>query len=83
MQAWRTGWDFFQNEILGMKWLNRLIGGVVEACGLDPSGRVGGSIQFFIYDVVKIMLPPGALIPLIPCIQSYFPPECSRRILAL
>lgn len=66
-----------------MNWLSRLIAGAVRACGLEPEGKAGGSIQFFIYDVVKIMLPPGALIPLIPCIQSYFPPECSRRILAL
>ena len=81
MQAWRTGWDFFQNEILGMKWLNRLIGGVVEACGLDPSGRVGGSIQFFIYDGIKIMVLLGVLILIISYIQSYFPPERTKRIL--
>ena len=81
MQAWRTGWDFFQNEILGMKWLNRLIGGVVEACGLDPSGRVGGSIQFFIYDGIKIMVLLGVLILTISYIQSYFPPERTKRIL--
>ena len=47
MQAITTGWDFFQNEILGMQWLNRLIGSAVEACGLDPADRVGGSIRFF------------------------------------
>ena len=41
--------DFFQNEILGMKWLNRLIGNCLEAVGLDTNGRVGGSIQFFRY----------------------------------
>ena len=49
-------WDFFQNEILGMKWLNRLIGSGLELLGLDTSGRVGGSIQFFIYDTIKIMV---------------------------
>ena len=47
MEAWKTAWDFFQNEVLGMKWLYRLIGSAVEACGLDPAGKVGGSIQFF------------------------------------
>ena len=47
MQAITTGWNFFQNEILGMQWLNRLIGSAVERCGLDPAGRVGGSVQFF------------------------------------
>ena len=56
MEAIKTGWDFFQNEILGMKWLNRLIGSIVEACGLDPASKVGGSIQFFFYDVIKIMV---------------------------
>lgn len=47
MEALRTGWDFFQNEILGMKWLSRLIGSAVQAVGLDPTSKVGGSIQFF------------------------------------
>ena len=74
-------WDFFQGEVLGMKWLSRLIGRAVEACGLDPAGRVGGSIQFFFYDTIKIMVLLGVLILLISYIQSYFPPERSRRIL--
>ena len=81
MQALRTGWDFFQNEILGMKWLGRLIGRAVEACGLDPAGRVGGSICFFFYDVIKIMLLLGVLIFVISYIQSYFPPERTKKIL--
>lgn len=81
MEAIKTGWDFFQNEILGMKWLNRLIGSIVEACGLDPASKVGGSIQFFFYDVIKIMVLLGFLILVISYIQSYFPPERSRRIL--
>ena len=72
-----------QNDALGMNWLSRLIAGAVRACGLEPAGKASGNIQFFIYDVVKIMLLPGAVIPLISCIQSYFPPERSRRILAL
>lgn len=61
-----------------MKWLNRLIGRAVEACGLDPSGRVGASIQFFFYDTIKIMVLLGVLIFLISYIQSYFPPERTR-----
>ena len=81
MQALQTGWDFFQNEILGMKWLNRLIGSIVEACGLDPASKVGGSIQFFFYDVVKIMVLLGVLILVISYIQSYFPPERTKKIL--
>ena len=74
-------WNFFQDEVLGMKWLNRLIGGGLEAVGLDTSGKVGGSIQFFIYDVVKIMVLLGFLILMISYIQSYFPPERTKKIL--
>ena len=81
MQAITTGWDFFQNEILGMQWLNRLIGSAVEACGLDPADRVGGSIRFFFYDTIKIMVLLGVLILVISYIQSYFPPERTRKIL--
>ena len=81
MRGLTSGWDFFQNEILGMKWLNRLISGAVEACGLDPAGRAGGSIQFFFYDVIKIMVLLGVLILVISYIQSYFPPERTKRIL--
>ncbi len=47
-------WQFFQDEILGMKWLNRLIGNVLSLLGLDIDGRLGGSVQFFLYDVIKI-----------------------------
>ena len=74
-------WNFFQTEILGMKWLSRLIGRAVEACGMDPAGRIGGSIQFFFYDVIKIMVLLGVLILLISYIQSYFPPERTKKIL--
>ena len=54
MEVLKIGWDFFQKEVLGMQWLNRLIGSIVEAVGLDPTSRIGGSIQFFFYDVIKI-----------------------------
>lgn len=81
MQALEAGWDFFQNEILGMKWLNRWIGSRLENFGLDTSSRIGGSIQFFFYDVIKIMVLLGVLIFLISYIQSYFPPERTKRIL--
>ena len=74
-------WDFIQDEILGMKWLNRLIGSLLNACGLDTSGKIGGSVQFFIYDVIKIMVLLGVLIFLISYIQSYFPPERTKKIL--
>lgn len=74
-------WDFFQNEILGMSWLNRLIHNGLNAAGLDTSGKIGGSIQFFLYDVVKIMVLLGFLILMISYIQSYFPPERTKKIL--
>lgn len=74
-------WNFFQDEILGMQWLNRLIGSVVEAYGLDTASRIGGSIHFFLYDIIKIMVLLGVLIWIISYIQSYFPPERTKKIL--
>lgn len=74
-------WTFFQDQILGMQWLNALVGTLLGALGLDVTGRVGGSVQFFLYDVVKITGLLCALIFVISYIQSYFPPERSRRIL--
>lgn len=81
MQALKSVWDFFQNEILGMKWLKQLIGNLLEACGLSTETRFGGSVQFFIYDTIKIMLLLGVLILIISYIQSYFPPERTKKIL--
>ena len=74
-------WDFIQNQILGMMWLNELIGFGLSAIGLDTSGRIGGSVQFFIYDTLKITILLCFLIFLISYIQSYFPPERSKKIL--
>lgn len=74
-------WKFFQDEVLGMKWLNRLIGSGLNAAGLDIDGKIGGSIQFFLYDMIKIMVLLGFLIFLISYIQSYFPPERTKKIL--
>ena len=81
METLKTAWDFFQSEVLGMHWLNRLIGIIVEAVGLDPTSRIGGSVQFFFYDTIKIMVLLGFLILLISYIQSYFPPERTKKIL--
>ncbi len=74
-------WDFIQNQILGMKWLNELIGVLLGKAGLDISGKLGGSIHFFIYDVIKITILLCTLIYVISYIQSYFPPERSKKIL--
>jgi uncharacterized membrane protein YraQ (UPF0718 family) len=81
MQILKAIWDFFQNQILGMKWLNSIIGSGLSALGLDVSGRLGGSVQFFIYDVIKITVLLCFLIFIISYIQSYFPPERSKKIL--
>ena len=46
--------NFFQDQVLGMKWLNAVIGSGLSAVGLDLESKVGASIQFFIYDTIKI-----------------------------
>lgn len=74
-------WLFFQNQILGMKWLNYLIGKGLNLVGIDTGKILGNSIQFFIYDVIKIFLFLSILIFIISYIQSYFPPERSKKIL--
>ncbi|MBP1538451.1 MAG: permease [Ruminococcus sp.] len=73
--------DFIQDEILGMKWLGRLIGSLLNACGLDTGKRLGAGVQFFIYDVIKIMVLLGVMIFIISYVQSYFPPERTKKIL--
>lgn len=74
-------WDFIQNQILGMRWLNILIGRALSAAGFNRTSRVGGSVQFFIYDVLKITILLCCLIYMISYIQSYFPPERSKKIM--
>ena len=74
-------WDFVQNQLLGMKWLSDAAGAGLTALGLDISNRWGGSLHFFIYDVLKITLLLCFLIFIISYIQSYFPPERSKKIL--
>lgn len=81
MKVLQTVWFFFQNQILGMKWLNSVIGSFLSILGLDIGKRWGGSIQFFLYDVIKITVLLCVLIFIISYIQSYFPPERSRKIL--
>lgn len=81
MEILKAGWDFFQSQVLGMGWLNRLITTILNTCGLDTSTRIGGSVQFFVYDTIKIMVLLGMLILIISYIQSYFPPERTKKIL--
>lgn len=75
-------WLFIQDQILGMKWLNSLVGRILSSLGLDLESRLGGSLQFFVYDVIKITILLCVLIFIISYIQSYFPPERSRKILS-
>ena len=74
-------WDFIQDEVFGMKWLNRLIGMLLNACGLNTEETIGGSVRFFIYDLIKIMVLLSVLIFVISYIQSFFPPERTKKIL--
>lgn len=74
-------WSFIQDQILGMKWLNGLIGSFLGLLGLDTGTKIGASIQFFIYDTIKITVLLCVLIFLISYIQSFFPPERSRKIM--
>ena len=81
MQLLRSTCLFIQDQVLGMKCLNTVIGNGLSALGLDTTSRLGVSIQFFLYDVVKITVLLCVLIFIISYIQSYFPPERSKRIL--
>lgn len=74
-------WDVIQDQVLGMKWLNEWIGQGLSLLGIDIEGRIGGSLQFFLYDTLKITILLCFLIFLVSYLQSYFPPERSRRIL--
>ena len=77
----KAAWDFFQNQVLGMDWLNGLIGRLLNAAGLDIKGKIGASLQFFLYDLIKILVLLTILIFIISYIQSHFPPERTKRIL--
>ncbi|MFR2821021.1 MAG: permease [Thomasclavelia sp.] len=74
-------WLFFQNQILGMHWLNEVITMLLTSIDIDINSTIGASIQFFIYDVIKITILLCVLIFIISYIQSYFPPERSKKIL--
>ena len=74
-------WDFIQDQLLGMKWLSVLIGKLLSLFGLDLSERIGSSVQFFLYDTIKISVLLVVLIFVISYIQTYFPPERTKQIL--
>lgn len=72
---------FFQDQILGMRWLNELIGSILTSIGLNIDEKIGGMLHFFIYDSIKIFILLSVLIYIISYIQSYFPPEKTKKIL--
>ena len=74
-------WDFFQKQVLGMGWLNTLIGSLITSFGLDVTGNIGASLQFFFFDMIKILVLLSFLIFVISYIQSHFPPERTKKIL--
>lgn len=81
METMKMIWEWIQNQILGMQWLRAMIGNGLSALGLNLTSRVGGSVWFFLYDIVKITILLCLLIFIISYIQSYFPPERSKKIL--
>lgn len=72
---------FFQNQILGMHWLKELIQNLLELTGISAQSIVGGMLNFFFYDLIKIFILLSVLIFGISYIQSYFPPERSKKLL--
>ena len=74
-------WQFINEQIIGMRWLSDLIGALLSSMGLDVESRFGSALRFFLYDVVKITFLLCLLVFLISFVQSFFPPERSKRIL--
>ena len=74
-------WNFIQNQLLGMRWLNVQVASFLQRIGLDTTSPIGGSVSFFIYDVIKITILLCVLIFIISYIQSFFPPERSKKIM--
>ena len=81
MKAVKTGWDFFRDQILGMRWLKDLVGKLLVKAGLGEGRFPGEFLHFFLYDIIKIFVLLAVLIFVISYIQSYFPPEKSRKIM--
>ena len=81
MKILKTGWYFFQDQILGMYWLKELIGKLLRRVGIGEGRFQGEFLHFFLYDIIKIFVLLTVLIFIISYIQSYFPPERSRKIM--
>ena len=75
------GMEFIQDEVLRMTWLSCLLRLALEELGLNVDSRIGGSLHFFLYDCVKITIYLCVLIFAISYVQSFFPPERTKKIL--
>ncbi len=73
--------DFISKQLLGMSWLDGLVGSFLDWLGVDINEKFGASLQFFIYDTIKIIWLLSVLIFIISYIQSFFPPERTKKIL--
>jgi uncharacterized membrane protein YraQ (UPF0718 family) len=74
-------WEFIQDQLFGMKWLNDIIGFLLSSFGVNTESAVVSAIRFFLYDVIKIVVLLCVLVFVISFIQSYFPPERSKKIM--
>lgn len=74
-------WEFIEKQMLGMKWLSDLVYYLLSQFNINLDSKLGGSLHFFIYDTIKIIILLCVLIFIISYIQSYFPPERSKKIL--
>lgn len=73
--------EFITEQILGMKWLNQLFAHLLTEIGVDTEGKFGAALLFFLYDLIKISVLLCVLIFIISYIQSFFPPERSKKII--
>ncbi len=75
-------WNFIQTQLFGMRWLASLVEALLALCGVDVASRIGGTVHFFIYDTIKIIILLTVLIFVISYVQSFFPPERTKKILS-
>lgn len=76
--------EFILKQILGMQWLNDLVGDLIQFIFGQTflESQFGNALQFFFFDFIKIGILLCVLIFLISYIQSYFPPERTKKILS-
>ncbi len=74
-------WNFIEKQLLGMQWLKQAVFHLISLTGMDMESRVADSLVFFIYDVIKIFVLLSLLIFAVSYLQSYFPPERTKKIL--